>query len=89
MLGRILLTWVLIGTVSTVQCQGTDCHPTRTSHVVAGPHRMAVFPSLAACEIYRQTLQQRHQTVVQSQVQPDVTVRKEMTFTCQESEEPL
>jgi len=50
---------------------------------------MAVFPSLAACEIYRQTLQQRHQTVVQSQVQPDVTVRKEMTFTCQESEEPL
>jgi hypothetical protein len=89
LLGPILLTWILVGTVSTVQCTGTVCQPTRTSPAVAGPHKMAVFHSLAACERYRKTMQQTHQTAVQSHTRPDVTVRKEYTFTCQESEEPL
>ncbi len=89
MLGPILLTWILFGTVTTVQCKGTDCHPTRTSQAVAGPHKMAVFHTPAACELYRQTIQQMHQTVVQSPTRPDITVRKELTYTCQESEEAL
>ena len=89
LLGPILLTWVLMGTVSTVQCKGTDCHPTRTSQAVAGPHTMAVFHSSAACERYRQTMQQMHQSAVQSHTRPDVTVRKEFTYRCQESEEAL
>jgi hypothetical protein len=89
LLGSLLLTWILMGTVSTVQCKGTDCHPTRTSQAVAGPHKMAVFHSLAACELYRSTMQQLHQQAVPSPTQPAVTVRKEYTFTCQESEEPL
>ena len=90
MFGPILLTWILMGTVSTRLCHGTDCHPTRSSHMVAGPHKMAVFQSPAACEVYRQHMAQTHQTiVVPSQAQPDVTVRKEMTFFCQESEGPL
>jgi hypothetical protein len=51
---------------------------------------MAVFlHSLAACELYRSTMQQMHQQAVPSATQPAVTVRKEMTFTCQGSEEPL
>src|SRR5262245_53483758 len=37
---RLLLTWVLLGTVSTVQCTGTACQPTRSSQAVAGPHRL-------------------------------------------------
>ena len=89
MLGPILLTWILVGTVSTVQCKGTVCQPTRTSATVAGPHKMAVFHSPAACERYRQTMQQTHQTAVQSHTRPDVTVRKAFTYSCQESEEAL
>jgi hypothetical protein len=89
MLGPILLTWVLMGTVSTMQCKGTDCHPTRTSQAVAGPHKMAVFHTPAACEAYRQKMQQMDLPVVHSQTRPDVTVRKEFTYTCEESEEAL
>ena len=89
MLGPILLTWILFGTVTTVRCQGTVCQPTRTSQAVAGPHKMAVFHLLAACELYRSTMQQMHQQAVPSSTQPAVTVRKELTYTCQESEEPL
>jgi hypothetical protein len=89
MLTPILLTWILFGTVATVQCTGTDCHPTRTSQAVAGPHRMAVFHSPAACELYRQKMQQTHQSVVHSRQQPDVTVRKVFTYTCQEEGEGL
>ena len=89
LLGPILLTWVLMGTVSTVQCKGTVCQPTRTSQAVAGPHTMAIFHSPTACELYRQTMQQMHQTAVQSHTRSDVTVRKEFTYRCQESEEPL
>ena len=89
LLGPILLTWILVGTVSTVQCKGTVCQPTRTSQAVAGPHKMAVFHSPTACERYRQTMQQLHQQAVPSSTQPAVTVRKEYMFTCQESEEAL
>ncbi len=89
MLGAILLTWILFGTVTTVRCQGTVCQPTRTSQAVAGPHKMAVFHSPTACELYRQTMQQMHQQAVPSATQPAVTVRKALTYTCQESEEPL
>ena len=89
LLESLLLTWVLMGTVSTVQCKGTVCHPTRTSQAVAGPHTMAVFHSLAACELYRSTMQQMHQLAVPSATQPAVSVRKELTYTCHESEEPL
>jgi hypothetical protein len=87
--GPILLTWILVGTVTTVRCQGTVCQPTRTSRAVAGPHTMAVFHSLAACELYRSTMQQLHQQAVASSTQPAVTVRKAFTYTCHESEEPL
>jgi len=86
----LLLTWVLMGTVSTLQCQGTVCQPTPTSHLVAGPHRLALFPSSAACEVYRQAMPPTHQpVVVPAPGHPTVTVRKEMTFVCQEREDPL
>jgi len=89
LLGPMLLTWILVGTVSTVQCKGTVCQPTRTSQAVAGPHKMAVFHSLAACELYRSTMQQLHQQAVPSSTQPTVSVLKPLTYTCHESEEPL
>ena len=89
LLAPILLTWILVGTVSTVQCKGTICQPTRTSQAVAGPHKMAVFHSPTACELYRQRMQQMHQQAVPSPTQPAVTVRKEFTYTSQGSEEPL
>jgi hypothetical protein len=89
MLGPLLLTWMLFGTVTTVQCKGEDCHPTRTSQAGAGPHRMAVFHSPADCELYRQQMQQTHHSVVHSRTQPDVTVRKVFTYTCQEQGEGL
>lgn len=89
MLTPLLLTWILLGTVSTVQCKGTDCRPTRTSQRVASPHTMAVFHSLAACEVYRQQMQQMQQTVVHAQTRPEVTVRKQITYTCQEGGEGL
>ena len=40
-------------------------------------------------EAYRQKMQQMDLPVVHSQTRPDVTVRKEFTYTCEESEEPL
>ena len=89
LLGPLLLTWGLMGTVSPVQCTGTVCHPTRTSQAVAGPHTMAVLHALAACERSRSTLQQLHQQAVPSATQPAVTVRKAFTYTCHEREEPL
>ena len=89
MLGPLLLTWILFGTVTTVQCKGEDCHPTRTSQAAQGPHRMAVFHSPADCELYRQKLQHMHQSVVHARTQPDVTVRKVFTFTCHEQGEGL
>jgi hypothetical protein len=87
--GPLFLTWILLGTVSTVQCQGTLCHPARTSAVVAGPHRMAVFPDQATCELYKKTLEEQYPVVVQHRTRPDVTIRKDMTFTCEALEEPL
>ena len=87
--GPILLTWILVGTVTTVRCHGTVCQPTRTSATVAGPHKMAVFQTPAACEAYRQKMQQMDLPVVHSQTRPDVTVRKAFTYTCEESEEAL
>jgi hypothetical protein len=89
MLGPILLTWILLGTVTTVQCTGTDCHPTRTSQAVAGPHRLTAFHSRTECELYRQKMQQMALPVVHSQTRPDITVRKQMTYTCQEGGEGL
>jgi len=50
---------------------------------------MAVFHTPAACEAYRQTMQQMDLPVVHSQTRPDVTVRKAFTYTCEESEEAL
>jgi hypothetical protein len=50
---------------------------------------MAIFSSPAACEIYRQTLQQQEPLVVHSQTRPDVTIRKQITYTCQEGGEGL
>jgi hypothetical protein len=89
MLGPLLLPWILLGTVTTVQCHGTDCRPTRTSQAVAGPHTMAVFPSPAACAVYRQQMQEMHQSAVQRQTRPDITVKKQITYTCQEEGEGL
>ena len=84
MVGPILLAWVLMGTITTVQCRGLDCRPTRTNAVVAGPHRMAVFPTPQACELYRQNMSQMHQEVAASATNPAVTVRKAYVYTCQE-----
>jgi hypothetical protein len=89
MLAPLLLTWVFLGTVSTMQCHGTDCQPTRTSPAVAGPHRMAVFPSPAACEAYRHKMEQMPLPVVHSTTRPEVTVRKQITYTCAEGSEGL
>ena len=50
---------------------------------------MAVFQTPAACEAYRQKMQQMDLPVVHSQTRPDVTVRKAFTYTCEESEEAL
>ena len=90
LLGPILLTWILVGTVThRAAAKARSVSPRAPVQAVAGPHKMAVFHSPAACELYRQTMQQLHQQAVPSPTQPAVTVRKEFTFTCQESEEAL
>jgi hypothetical protein len=89
LVGPFLLTWLLMGTPSTVQCQGAICHPARNNAVVAKPYKMAVFPDLATCHLYQKTLEQQYPVVVQPRHRPDITIRKEMTFMCQESEDPL
>jgi len=80
--GRLLLTWILMATITTVQCQGITCHPTRTSAVAAGPHRLTIFPTPEACESVRLKLEQMHTPVVRTLPHSTVSVRKEYTFTC-------
>lgn len=50
---------------------------------------MAVFQDLATCQLYKKTMEQQYPVVVQPRHRPDITIRKDMTFTCTESEEPL
>ena len=88
MRGALLLTWILFGTVTTVQCQGTVCVPTRGSTAVAGLHRLAVFPDPQQCHAYRVMFTQQPQPVVHSQAHPPITIRKQITYTCQRGEEP-
>ena len=87
MLSPILLAWVLMATVSTVQCTGTDCKPTLSSQLGAGPHKLAVFATLQACATYRQHMQATRPQAVQVPPQPEMTIRQDYVFTCQASEE--
>jgi hypothetical protein len=87
MLGSILLTWVLMGTVTTLQCKGDTCQPTPASLRLGGPHTLSTFHSREECASYKQFFEQKHPpVVVPSQTRPEVTVRKVMTFTCEERE---
>jgi hypothetical protein len=78
-----LYTWVLFATMTTLQCTGSACRPTRTSQALPGPYRLSVFPTLEACTAMGVTLEQQMTLQVASPTRPDVTVRKVFTFTCE------
>jgi hypothetical protein len=76
----LLLTWILLASMQTLRCQGATCQA--VPHATVAPHRLSTFPSRLACEDYRLHLEQQTPPVVHSQGRPDVTIRKQMTFTC-------
>ena len=85
MLGPILLTWVLLGTVTTYRCQGADCRAVRQIPA----QRLSVFPTPDACEGYRAALAHQQLPEVYSQAPSDVRIKKEIVYTCKEEGEGL
>ena len=82
----LLVTWVLLTTVSPVQCTGTDCRPTRAGTVVT--HTVGTCATPEACEAQRQP-RDRHgpPPVVQRAARPDGTRRQPLIAGCQEGGE--
>ena len=76
----LLLTWILLASMQTLRCQGATCQA--VPHATVAPRRLSTFPSRLVCEDYRLHLEQQTPPVVHSQGRPDVTIRKQMTFTC-------
>jgi hypothetical protein len=79
--GAILFAWVVVAAMQTLRCQGATCEV--VPHSLVLPHRLSVFESRLICEDYRHHLEQQTPPVVRSQTRPDVTIRKQMTYTCQ------
>jgi hypothetical protein len=78
--GAILFTWILVASMQTLRCQGDACQVVPQS--IVAPRRLTRFDSRQVCEDYRRALEQRTLPVVHSSGRPEVTIRKEMTFTC-------
>ena len=78
--GAILVTWILLVSMQTLRCTGDVCEV--VPHTIVTARRLTQFASRLVCEDYRRTLAQRTPPVVHSQGRPEVTIRKQMTFTC-------
>ena len=76
----LLLTWILLASMQTLRCQGATCQA--VPHATVAPRRLSTFPSRLVCEDYRLHLEQQTPPVVHSQARPDVTIRKQITYTC-------
>ena len=76
----MLFTWILVASMQTLRCYNETCQvvPQR----LVPPKQLTRFESRQVCEDYRRVLEQQTPLVVHSQGRPDVTIRKEMTFTC-------
>jgi len=89
----LLFTWILLASMQTLRCQslprarpgGETCQAVPQATVA--PHRLTTFPSRLVCEDYRLHLEQQTPPVVHSQARPDVTIRKQITYTCKEGVE--
>ena len=76
----VLLTWLLLASMQTLRCQGEMSQA--VPHATVAPDRLSIFPSRLVCEEYRRHLEQQTPPVVHSQARPDVTIRKQITYTC-------
>ena len=77
----LLFTWLLMATLHTYQCHGTDCRPIVRATV--GPKRLTMFATQLECEDYRHALAEQTPPPMHSRTRPDVTIRKEILYTCQ------
>lgn len=77
-----LSTWVLLVSATTTQCQGMDCRLVASR--VSIPQPAATFPTRAACETFRQQMAPIAPMVVQWDAPRPLTVRKDLTYACQE-----
>ena len=76
----MLFTWILVASMQTLRCTGDICQVVPQS--IVPPRQLTRFDARQVCEDYRRALEQQTPPVVHSQGRPDVTIRKEMTFTC-------
>jgi hypothetical protein len=74
----VLLTWVLMGTVTTYRCHGEDCRLVRQLPA----RQLTTFATPEACDVYRRALAQQHLPEVRSATRPEVRVTKQITYTC-------
>ena len=76
----LLFTWILLASMQTLRCTGDTCQVVPQS--VVALQRLSRFESRLVCEDCRRHLEQQTPPVVHSPGRPDVTIRKQMTFTC-------
>jgi hypothetical protein len=76
----ILFTWILVASMQTLRCTGDICQVVPQS--IVPPRQLTRFDSRQVCEDYRRFLLSKAPPDVHSQGRPDVTIRKQMTFTC-------
>ena len=76
----LLFTWLLLASMQTLRCQGATCQAVLQATVP--PHRLSIFASRLICEDSRRHLEQQTPPVVHSQARPEVTIRKQIIYTC-------
>ena len=79
---RLLLTWILLGSMQTLRCVGEVCQPVPSATIEA--HRLSTFETAERCEEYRRMFAAQPMRVVRSPSKPDFTVRKVLTYTCKQ-----
>jgi hypothetical protein len=81
----LFLSWTLLATATTFECQNTDCRPSTSSAVVS--HPVMICGTRTACEEQRQQVGQMPATVVQIPSQPGLTITKRLTYVCVEGKD--
>jgi hypothetical protein len=81
----LFLSWTLLATATTFECQHTQCQLSPSSAMVT--HPVMTFPSQNACEAQRQQMDRVPATVVQVPSQPGLTITKQLTYVCVEGKD--
>jgi hypothetical protein len=78
----LIVSWTLLATVTVLECQDSACRPRRVG-ASRVEHTVGTFPTKVACEASARTLlTSTPLPTVQSAARPDLTLKKQLTATC-------